>query len=718
MRLPSLSCDWLIDKENLERREFLQQQLQQQCDTDTESGQEISAAIEDLVSLPRVSGDRLTISPEVYVDVDMYSDATGESSSRSSSSRSCDKEGDRASSLRFHTVFQAVDRTSTAGSRLFLRALVDSPVCDLPTLRGRQQVLSTLLGKYGKTEAASSSQKTPDAQRLRDQERDVMWVYAEKDEATVALYDIAYFRSFLTRSLNQLPIALTCSNAYKMVVSPLLGLLSPVFYFVVPYVVLRFKMGIPFSFGTYLWLMYKSFVASDCFMVLPGSMRWTKYVSCALSLVFYFQSMFNALEISRALRVVCSSLDRRMRNVASFFDRAAQTVRQHWSVGVRDAFFADVHPPRESLLFRALEDPHARADSGGVSPALTFGESLSRYRTFDRRGHLDLLRAFYAVDAVLSIARLVHSGPSCTFSTFSTCAWVDSSLSEDRPVPRLRLGGLWHPCLDPHVAVSNDLRMHGDNLLLTGPNAGGKSTLIKASVVAVMLAHALGVAPTAPGQAELTPFAFVNSQINVPDVKGRRSLFEEEMARAKANLDRLSAMERSPQQRNAAAFIVIDEIFSSTNPVEGIAGAYSVAKHLAQHPRAMCIISTHYTYLCRLARERRFRLVQMPVVERDGGGDGESGDGYEYEYPYKLRPGVCRQYIALELLRRNGFDASVIDEAIRVKRHLQLPEVGAKKGGAKKAEPEKAEPKKAEPKKAEPEKAEPEKAEPKNNVTL
>ena len=39
-------------------------------------------------------------------------------------------------------------------------------------------------------------------------------------------------------------------------------------------------------------------------------------------------------------------------------------------------------------------------------------------------------------------------------------------------------------------------------------------------------------------------------------------------------------------------------------------------------------------------------------------------------YPYKLVNGVSKQYIALDLLAKNGFDADIIDEAISIKDRL------------------------------------------------
>jgi len=207
---------------------------------------------------------------------------------------------------------------------------------------------------------------------------------------------------------------------------------------------------------------------------------------------------------------------------------------------------------------------------------------------------------------------------------------------------------------------------------------------IKAGVLAVLMGQSLGVLPCRR-ESTSTPFAFISSQINVPDVKGKRSLFEEEMYRAKTNLDVL----RGIATRGAGlAFIVVDEIFSSTNPVEGIAGACSVAANLGKQERACCIISTHYTYICRLQKTTgRFFNVQMPVhsnesIEANGSNrSNKSNDEKEkkqyYRYPYKVVPGVCRQYIALELLRQNDFDDDVVDEALRVKQALTLTATAA-----------------------------------------
>ena len=45
-------------------------------------------------------------------------------------------------------------------------------------------------------------------------------------------------------------------------------------------------------------------------------------------------------------------------------------------------------------------------------------------------------------------------------------------------------------------------------------------------------------------------------------------------------------------------------------------------------------------------------------------------DGENIDFTYKLMPGINKHYLALELLKKNGFDADIIEEALAVKKKL------------------------------------------------
>ena len=106
----------------------------------------------------------------------------------------------------------------------------------------------------------------------------------------------------------------------------------------------------------------------------------------------------------------------------------------------------------------------------------------------------------------------------------------------------------------------------------------------------------------------------------------------------------------------------MDEIFNSTNPVEGIAGAYAIAKNMSSYPNNISVITTHYLYLAKLSKDfpERFKNLKMNVKNPTG----------DIVYPYRLTPGVSRQFIAIEILKKNGFDKEIVDDALAIKNKL------------------------------------------------
>lgn len=653
-------------------------------DSDPGVDSEHRSRVSTMVKEPVVVGRRVIMTSDVFADVEMFD---------------ChDKHG--------KTVFESIDMTDSYGASLFLKTLISQPTYDIDILRTRTDILERTRTRLSMppTKQPLALRSEAERQKTRKLEKDVIWLYRDRDEATSSLYDIAFFRTWFMRSLNSSPSALSAVNIYRIAVSPLIGVLSPILYFIIPYFVMRYKandlrriasdLGIPLNLPTnfvdYMRYVYDSYVAAEPAMdMMPSSLKWMKYASIGLSMMFYFQGLFNSFEISRTLRTVSRVINGKMTNVCKFFSRASAVINAYWSDDMSDAFFADLMSASE--LEDVMRGVHGEEESEGLdfgANVFNLGEGLSRYKLFDHARMMKLLRTYYATDVILSISRLSLSrsvpSPTCAdFDWFSLVA-QEACPCPERTRPIFDCRRLWHPCIPRSRVVHNDVIIdreekengggaaHHPNVMMTGPNAGGKSTLIKSVVIAALLAQSIVVAPCGPGS-RCSPFRFINSQINVPDVKGKRSLFEEEMFRARSNLEVVRGLlQDRPQGQTIndkqvdtnCALVVIDEIFSSTNPVEGVSGAYAVAKHLGMLRNCVTVISTHYPFLCRLARQTDlYSNYQMPVRE-----DPTSPDGFVY--PYRMERGLCKQYIALELLKKHGFDAEVIDEAISVKKEL------------------------------------------------
>ena len=90
--------------------------------------------------------------------------------------------------------------------------------------------------------------------------------------------------------------------------------------------------------------------------------------------------------------------------------------------------------------------------------------------------------------------------------------------------------------------------LNPNNFLITGPNAGGKSTLIKSLTLCILLSQTLCISPAE--NLILTPFKLVNTYLNIPDCKGKESLFEAEMHRARDHINDLKLLNKKITKLN------------------------------------------------------------------------------------------------------------------------------------------------------------------------
>ena len=214
--------------------------------------------------------------------------------------------------------------------------------------------------------------------------------------------------------------------------------------------------------------------------------------------------------------------------------------------------------------------------------------------------------------------------------------------------PYIQSQNLWHPVIQDSRVVTNDITLDNPrNMIITGPNAGGKSTFIKSITLSLVFSQTLGI--SLGTSMKLTPFKLINTYLNIPDVSGKESLFEAEMHRAREHIKKLESM---PEDQ--FSFFIMDEIFSSTNPEEGISGGFAICERLGELKNSMNIITTHFNYLTKLADSGNYKAYKIPITRNKEN---------DIVYEYKLMPGVSDQFIALELLKTKGFDKNIVSRA-------------------------------------------------------
>lgn len=166
-------------------------------------------------------------------------------------------------------------------------------------------------------------------------------------------------------------------------------------------------------------------------------------------------------------------------------------------------------------------------------------------------------------------------------------------------------------------------------ILLTGPNMGGKSTLLRQSCLAVIMAQ-LGVYPFAT-RCVLTTVDRVFTRIGASDhIFEGRSTFMVEMEEAGNVLKH--GTERS--------LVVLDELGRGTSTFDGYSIAYATLRHLAISLKSLTLFSTHYHMLTdELEADEAMRNLIAPfymdALVRP--------DLHAVTFLYKMVPGICPQ---------------------------------------------------------------------------
>ncbi|HVM16820.1 MAG TPA: Smr/MutS family protein [Gaiellaceae bacterium] len=212
------------------------------------------------------------------------------------------------------------------------------------------------------------------------------------------------------------------------------------------------------------------------------------------------------------------------------------------------------------------------------------------------------------------------------------------------PVERsddVRLLGARHPLLDPAAAVPIDLDLGALRaLVISGPNTGGKTVALKTLGLAALL-HQCGLRPPAD-TAALPVFDAVLADI------GDQQSIEMSLSTFSAHLRNLLAI---LDAATARSLVLVDELASGTDPVEGSALAQALLARLAAQAR-LTVVTTHYAEL------KEWASASDRVANAATALDPET-----HEPLYRLavgRPGTSH---ALDTAERLGLDARVVADA-------------------------------------------------------
>jgi hypothetical protein len=248
-----------------------------------------------------------------------------------------------------------------------------------------------------------------------------------------------------------------------------------------------------------------------------------------------------------------------------------------------------------------------------------------------RTSHGSALRlwvdAIGQMEALLSLATYSFEHPDDPFPEFAGGA---ASFDGE---------GLGHPLVPSELCISNDVSIIGETrvLLVSGSNMSGKSTLLRALGMNVVLAMA--GAPVRARRLRLTPLR-VGASIRVNDsLQEGSSRFYAEITRLRQIFDLAGG--------DPPLLFLLDELLQGTNSNDRRIGAEGIVRALVNRG-AIGLVSTHDLALTDIGGSVTGRLRNVHFQDELSSG--------RMTFDYKLRDGVVTKSNGLELMRSIGLD--------------------------------------------------------------
>ena len=215
---------------------------------------------------------------------------------------------------------------------------------------------------------------------------------------------------------------------------------------------------------------------------------------------------------------------------------------------------------------------------------------------------------------------------------------------------RMQIEAGRHPVVETKIQedfVANDLRLDEQQrmLMVTGPNMGGKSTVMRQCALIALLAHAGSFVPAK------------SATISVMDRIFTRVGSSDDLARGRSTfMVEMTEMARIIHEATPKSLVIVDEIGRGTSTNDGLAIAWACARELALENRSLTLFATHYFELTKMeGHTEGVANVHLPAIE----------NGERITFMYEVRKGPANESYGIAVAGLAGMPKRVLENAKR-----------------------------------------------------
>lgn len=453
--------------------------------------------------------------------------------------------------------------------------------------------------------------------QLSKKEDDILWFLKEPTEELNELLNNLYFKSSYLKWMNSNYYLQKFMLIYKIYLAPVNIIVIPIISLIIlPYVIIRFMYKIPIGLKFYYNILK---ILLSKFSILNNFSNNKFHSLLALfSFSTYLYEGYRNIMYSIKLKKIINMLGKRIQSLQLLTNILNKVNTPEIRELLTDKQLTKLDDILKYKIINIIKSSKKDTDIViNYSKIRELKDEL--FQIYKFIGSIEVI-----VSNCITFMRYNKNKNKLNFAEYTN--------------DNLVIENFWHPIIDDTKIVTNSVKMDKQLInIVTGPNSGGKSIIIKSILINVLLAQTLTFSPCK--LIKINPFQIVESYISTPDIVGFKSLFEAEIYRVKDFINKLELLNKNKKE-NTRSLIIMDELFNSTNYDEGLLASLTILKLLKKYPNNLAFITTHYHKLA-------------DILDKD---DLVTNYCVNYNeitktFNYKLNKGINKQKLALQLIK-------------------------------------------------------------------
>lgn len=443
--------------------------------------------------------------------------------------------------------------------------------------------------------------------------------------------------------LNYSILFLSVFSIYS-ILSPALNVIAPFFLLVIPFLILKVKK-IPITFNKYIGILIVSIKNNTFGRLITqwSNISWSQRVYMIIMIGMYLYNIYQNFLSCYNFYKNTKCINDNITNINNFTKQSMGKIKAFKSL-TKDLpsykeynNYLDDKLKELEILKNALDKiPKA---SFNIKKLSYLGYTLKNYFTIYDSLKIEELMIFSFgfdcyLDKVTNLCSLIKN------QEINKTSFVKNT----KPV--IKFSKLYDPTIRSTSIIKNTLNL-SKSKIITGPNASGKTTLLKTTLINLIISQQVGFGFY--NKAQITPFDTFHCYINIPDTSSRDSLFQAEARQCLKIINNIS------DNKNLKHFCIFDELFSGTNPFEAVSSAQSYLDYLSNFKNVKFMLTTHFIQLCNnLKKNKNITNINMETTITDN----------VPSYKYKIKKGISNAKGGISVLKQLNYPDKIVSNTI------------------------------------------------------